>query len=137
MKETRVYILDGGTLVIDGFHIYWNRGPAGEVRFPVYSVLIDHADGLYLFDTSFDCDHVNAVLPFEKPHSVGEADPRSARLRSPATGRRTSTTSSTRTTTSTIAAGTATCARPAPSATRSNSPSARRPRPSRCWATPT
>ena len=34
MKETRVYILDGGTLVIDGFHIYWNRGPAGEVRFP-------------------------------------------------------------------------------------------------------
>ena len=67
MKETRVYILDGGTLVIDGFHIYWNRGPAGEVRFPVYSVLIDHADGLYLFDTGFDCDHVNAVLPFEKP----------------------------------------------------------------------
>ena len=67
MKETRVFILDGGTLVIDGFHIYWNRGPAGEVRFPVYSVLIDHADGLYLFDTGFDCDHVNAVLPFEKP----------------------------------------------------------------------
>jgi 4-pyridoxolactonase len=67
MKETRVFILDGGTLVIDGFHIYWNRGPAGEVRFPVYSVLIDHADGLYLFDTGYDCDHVNAALPFEKP----------------------------------------------------------------------
>ena len=136
MKETRVFILDGGTLVIDGFHIYWNRGPAGEVRFPVYSVLIDHADGLYLFDTGFDCDHVNAVLPFEKPMQ-SEIKPSSARSRWPGTGRRTSTTSSTRTTTSTIAAGTAICARPARSATRSNSPSARRPRRSRCWATPT
>ncbi len=67
MKKTRVFILDGGTLVIDGFHIHWNRGPAGEVRFPVYCVLIDHADGLYLFDTGYDCAHVEAVLPFEKP----------------------------------------------------------------------
>lgn len=70
MKKTRVFILDGGTLVIDGFHVYWNRGPAGEVRFPVYSVLIDHADGLYLFDTGYDCDHVKAVLPFEKPRQT-------------------------------------------------------------------
>ena len=136
MKETRVYILDGGTLVIDGFHIYWNRGPAGEVRFPVYSVLIDHADGLYLFDTGFDCDHVNAVLPFEKPLQ-SEKQTLLGALALPATGRRTSITSSTRTTTSTIAAETAICARPARSATRSNSPSARPPRPSRCWAIPT
>ncbi len=72
MKDTKVYILDGGTLVIDGFHVYWNRGPAGEVRFPVYSVLIDHADGLYLFDTGYDYDHVMAVLPFEKPQQTKE-----------------------------------------------------------------
>lgn len=72
MKKTRVFILDGGTLVIDGFHVYWNRGPAGEVRFPVYSVLIDHADGLYLFDTGYDCDHVRAVLPFEKPRQAAQ-----------------------------------------------------------------
>ena len=72
MKDTKVYILDGGTLVIDGFHINWNRGPAGEVRFPVYSILIDHADGLYLFDTGYDYDHVMAVLPFEKPQQTQE-----------------------------------------------------------------
>ena len=45
MADTKVYLLDGGTLVIDGFHVFWNRGPAGEVRFPCYSVLIEHADG--------------------------------------------------------------------------------------------
>ena len=34
MKETRVFILDGGTLVIDGFHIYWNRGAGGRGALP-------------------------------------------------------------------------------------------------------
>ena len=43
MTDTKVHLLDGGTLVIDGFHAFWNRGPAGEVRFPCYSVLIEHA----------------------------------------------------------------------------------------------
>jgi 4-pyridoxolactonase len=72
MSNTKVFILDGGSLVIDGFHVYWNKGPGGEVRFPVYSVLIDHADGLYLFDSGFDYDHVMAVLPFEKPQQTRE-----------------------------------------------------------------
>ena len=67
MTGTKVYLLDGGTLVIDGFHAFWNRGPGGEVRFPCYSVLIEHADGRYLFDTGYDFDHVMRVLPFEKP----------------------------------------------------------------------
>jgi 4-pyridoxolactonase len=67
MADTKVYLLDGGTLVIDGFHTFWNRGPAGEVRFPCYSVLIEHADGRYMFDTGYDFDHVMRVLPFEKP----------------------------------------------------------------------
>jgi 4-pyridoxolactonase len=67
MSDTKVYLLDGGTLVIDGFHVFWNRGPAGEVRFPCYSVLIDHADGRYIFDTGYDLAHVQRVLPFEKP----------------------------------------------------------------------
>ena len=67
MSETKVYILDGGTLVIDGYHAFWNRGPGGDLRFPTYSVLIEHADGLYIFDTGYDCDHVKRVLPFEKP----------------------------------------------------------------------
>jgi 4-pyridoxolactonase len=67
MAETKVYLLDGGSLVIDGFHAFWNRGPGGEFRFPTYAVLIDHQDGLYIFDTGYDYDHVQRVLPFEKP----------------------------------------------------------------------
>jgi 4-pyridoxolactonase len=67
MSDTKVYLLDGGTLVVDGFHVFWNRGPAGEVRFPCYSVLIEHNDGRYMFDTGYDFDHVMRVLPFEKP----------------------------------------------------------------------
>ena len=58
--------------MIDGFHVFWNRGPAGEVRFPCYSVLIEHQDGRYIFDTGYDYDHVMRVLPFEKPLQVPE-----------------------------------------------------------------
>jgi len=67
MIETKVYLLDGGTLVLDGFHVYWNKGPAGEIRFPVYSILIEHAEGRFLIDSGFDLAHVQKVLPFEKP----------------------------------------------------------------------
>jgi 4-pyridoxolactonase len=72
MANTKVYLLDGGTLVLDGFHIMWNRGPAGEVRFPVYSILIEHNDGRFLIDTGYDYDHVMKVLPFEKPQQTPE-----------------------------------------------------------------
>ena len=48
MSDTKVYLLDGGSLVLDGYHVFWNRGPGGEVRFPVYSILIEHADGRFL-----------------------------------------------------------------------------------------
>jgi 4-pyridoxolactonase len=65
--NVRVYLLDGGTLVIDGYHLYWNAGPGGPVRFPCYSVLIEHPDGLFLFDTGYDLEHVTKVLPFEQP----------------------------------------------------------------------
>jgi 4-pyridoxolactonase len=67
MTDTKVYLLDGGTLVIDGYHVFWNRGPAGDIRFPVYSILIEHKDGRFLIDTGYDFDHVMKVLPFEKP----------------------------------------------------------------------
>src|SRR5690349_11073893 len=67
MSDTKVYLLDGGTLVIDGFHAFWNRGPGGELRFPCYSVVVEHKDGRYMFDTGYDFDHVMRVLPFEKP----------------------------------------------------------------------
>ncbi|MBL8582946.1 MAG: N-acyl homoserine lactonase family protein [Rhizobiaceae bacterium] len=67
MTDTKVYLLDGGSLVLDGYHVYWNRGPGGEVRFPVYSILVEHAEGRFLIDTGYDYDHVMKVLPFEKP----------------------------------------------------------------------
>ena len=67
MSDTKVYLLDGGTLVIDGYHVFWNRGPAGEIRFPVYSILVEHKDGRFLIDTGFDYDHVMKVLAFEQP----------------------------------------------------------------------
>ena len=67
MMDTKVYLLDGGTLVIDGYHIFWNRGPGGEVRFPVYSILVEHQEGRFLIDTGYDHDHVMKMLPFEKP----------------------------------------------------------------------
>ena len=72
MADTKVYLLDGGSLVLDGFHVYWNRGPSGEIRFPVYSILVEHADGRFLVDTGYDYDHVMKVLPFEKPIQAPE-----------------------------------------------------------------
>ena len=64
MTDTKVYFLDGGSLVLDGYHIFWNRGPGGEVRFPSYSVLIEHAEGRFMIDTGYDYDHVmNSFLP--------------------------------------------------------------------------
>jgi 4-pyridoxolactonase len=70
MSDTKVYLLDGGSLVLDGFHVFWNRGPGGEIRFPVYSILIEHAEGRFLIDTGYDYDHVMKVLPFEKPEQT-------------------------------------------------------------------
>ena len=72
MADTKVHLLDGGTLVIDGFHAFWNRGPGGELRFPCYAVLVEHEDGLYLFDTGYDYEHVMKALPFEKPLQTPE-----------------------------------------------------------------
>ena len=70
MPDNKVYLLDGGTLVLDGFHIWWNKGPGGEVRFPVYSVLVETPKGRFLIDTGYDRDHVQKVLPFEKPQQT-------------------------------------------------------------------
>jgi 4-pyridoxolactonase len=71
-KATRVRLLDSGTLVIDQSHITWNIGCGTPVRFPVYSVLIEHPDGLFLFDSGYDLDLVNQMLPFELPEQSAE-----------------------------------------------------------------
>ncbi|MFE9500625.1 N-acyl homoserine lactonase family protein [Streptomyces collinus] len=67
MRRTRVRILDGGSLEVNGFQAFWNRGPAEQIRIPCYSVLIEHADGLYLFDTGFDLQHTKNAIPGAKP----------------------------------------------------------------------
>ena len=41
----RIWFLDSGSLVIDQSHITWNQGCGTPVRFPVYSVLIEHDEG--------------------------------------------------------------------------------------------
>jgi glyoxylase-like metal-dependent hydrolase (beta-lactamase superfamily II) len=71
-KPTKVRLLDSGTLVIDQSHITWNIGCGTPVRFPVYSVLIEHPDGLIMFDTGYDIDVVNEFLPFELPEQTDQ-----------------------------------------------------------------
>jgi 4-pyridoxolactonase len=65
--SVKVYLLDSGTLVIDRSQILWNIDCGTPVRFPVYSALVEHPEGLFLFDTGYDLDHVERVLPFEQP----------------------------------------------------------------------
>lgn len=72
MADPKVFLLDGGTLVIDASDVHWHIDTGTPVRFPVYSVLVEHPDGLILFDTGFDLDHVNKVLPFEQPLQTPE-----------------------------------------------------------------
>lgn len=73
MADPKVTLLDGGSLVIDGSQVHWHHDLGNEVRFPVYSVLVQIDGGLnILFDTGFDLEHVKAVLPFEKPEQTAE-----------------------------------------------------------------
>lgn len=72
MADPKVYILDGGTLVIDKSDVFWHVDPGTPVRFPVYSVLVEHPDGLILYDTGYDLEHTKKVLPFELPEQTPE-----------------------------------------------------------------
>ena len=67
MKETKVYLLDVGTMVLDRTYLYLDAGLSGDERFPVYGVLVDHADGKFLFDTGFDMEHTCTVAVATKP----------------------------------------------------------------------
>ena len=68
----RIFLLDSGTMMIDRSQLLWNVDCGVRLRFPVYSVLVEHADGLFLFDTGYDLEHVKAVLPFELPEQTEE-----------------------------------------------------------------
>jgi 4-pyridoxolactonase len=68
----KIYLLDNGSIVIDHAQLMWNIGGGTPVRIPSYGLLIEHDDGLFLFDTGFDFEHTNAVLPFELPEQTPE-----------------------------------------------------------------
>jgi 4-pyridoxolactonase len=67
----RVWLLDTGSIVIEHTQLMWNV-PGPQVRIPSYGVLVEHDDGLFLFDTGFDLEHTQAVLPFELPEQTPE-----------------------------------------------------------------
>ncbi len=62
MKETRVALLDGGEMFAKEYQVYWKYPSEVRVSLPSFSVLIDHADGLYLFDTGFDLEFFKANI---------------------------------------------------------------------------
>jgi 4-pyridoxolactonase len=63
----RVFLLDSGSMMIDRSQLLWNVDCGVRLRFPIYSVLVEHADGLFLFDTGIDLEHVRRVFPKEEP----------------------------------------------------------------------
>jgi len=63
MKKTRVAFLDGGTMALLDFRLFWGRGTGELIRFASYAVLVDHEDGLFLFDTGFDHDFMAKWTP--------------------------------------------------------------------------
>lgn len=67
----KLWFLDTGSIVIDHAQLMWNV-PGNPVRIPCHAVLIDHPDGLILFDAGFDYEHTQAVLPFELPEQTDE-----------------------------------------------------------------
>ena len=68
----KVYLLESGSLVLDQVFMTWNHGWGKEIRFPVYSIYVDHPQGRVLIDTGFDRAWVERVLPFEKPLQTEE-----------------------------------------------------------------
>jgi 4-pyridoxolactonase len=66
----KIHLLDLGSLVIDRSDVLWHIDVGTPVRFPVYGVYIDHPEGKFVFDTGYDLEHVNKVLPFELPEQT-------------------------------------------------------------------
>lgn len=59
MSDTKVYLLESGSITVPSHQIFWIDVPVIEpYRFPVYSVMIEHREGLFLFDTGLDGDLV-------------------------------------------------------------------------------
>lgn len=67
MRKTRLCLLDGGTLALEGYKLFWGRGTPELIRFACYSVLIDHKDGLFLFDSGYDGDFMDKWTQQDNP----------------------------------------------------------------------
>src|SRR5882757_9094026 len=72
MSDTKVYLLDCGTMVLDQSYMFLDAGLTGPRRFPVYGVLVEHAEGKFLFDTGFDASHIRSVAAFTEPQQSAE-----------------------------------------------------------------
>lgn len=70
MKKTRLSLLDGGTMALPDYKLFWGRGSGDEIRFAVYSVLVDHEEGLFLFDTGFDWEFMEKWTPQDNPRQA-------------------------------------------------------------------
>jgi 4-pyridoxolactonase len=68
----RIWLLDSGSLTIDHGQLLWNVRPGTRYEHPVYSVLIEHPDGLVLVDTGFDLGHAQETLAFAEPRQTPE-----------------------------------------------------------------
>jgi 4-pyridoxolactonase len=60
--QTKVAILDGGSLGAREHMVYWQSASDAPMALPVYSVLIAHSDGNFLFDTGFDLEKFRANI---------------------------------------------------------------------------
>ncbi len=88
----KIWFLDSGSLVIDQAHITWNQGCGNPVRFPVYSVLIEHDEGLFLFDTRLrararEAPCCRSSCPSRRPSRRSRRSSRSAASRRPTSPR--------------------------------------------------
>lgn len=55
MSTTKIYLLESASITVLGHQIFWINVPVeGAYRFPVYSVMIEHKEGLFMFDTGLD-----------------------------------------------------------------------------------
>ena len=85
----KVYLLKSGTMLIDRSQVLWNVDCGVRLRFPIYSVLVDHPEGLFLFDSGYDARARTEGVPSRGAASGREGDhPRTAcALRCPPRGR--------------------------------------------------
>ena len=59
-------------MALDQSYMFLDAGLTGQRRFPVYGVLVEHAEGKFIFDTGFDAAHIRNVAAFTEPQQSAE-----------------------------------------------------------------